>query len=455
MSKIPVSVKMSATTPDILNTICANSSAYYQSIVPRVTSKTDSPKEIGAIIMSYTAIQNEFLTGLINRISRTILISRLYENPWRMFKKGLLDMGETVEEIFTNICNAQSFSPAVAENEVFKRVIPDVRTAFHTMNYQKFYKQTLSDEQLRQAFLSWQGVTDLIASIVNAMYTAASYDEFLVMKYLIAKNAVNGNMYSVTIPAATTENAKSIVSTARSYSNKLTFMSTTYNPAGVSTFTPRDNQYILVNTDFDGIMNVEVLASAFNMSNAEFLGHMILVDGFGNLDIERLNALLGDTPGYQEIGSTDLTALNNIPAMLVDENFFMIFDNLAKFTEIYNSEGLYWNYSFHTWKTFGVSPFANAVIFNPVAAAVTNVTVSPASVSVAKGQTAQFTANVTATGFAPQSVTWSVNGKADGTTISPAGLLTVDPAETQTPLTVTATSTYTPTKSGTATVTLQ
>lgn len=454
MPKIPTTVKMSAETPEILNTIRANSSAYYQSIVPRVTSETDSPKEIGAIIMSYTALENEFLTGLINRISRTILISRLYENPWRMFKKGLLDMGETVEEIFTNICNAQSFSPAVAENEVFKRVIPDVRTAFHTMNYQKFYKQTISDEQLRQAFLSWQGVTDLIASIVNAMYTAANYDEFLVMKYLIAKNAVNGNMYSVTIPAATTENAKSIVSTARSYSNKFTFMSTTYNPAGVSTFTARDNQYIIVNTDFDGIMNVEVLASAFNMSNAEFLGHMILVDGFGNLDIERLNALLGDTPGYQEIESANLSALNNIPAMLVDENFFMIFDNLAKFTEIYNSEGLYWNYSFHTWKTFGVSPFANAVIFNPVAAAVTNVTVSPASVTVAKGQTAQFTANVTATGFAPQSVTWSVNGAAAGTTISPSGLLTVDPAETQTPLTVTATSTYTPTKSGTATVTL-
>ena len=395
------------------------------------------------------------LTGLINRISRTILISRLYENPWSMFKKGLLDMGETVEEIFTNICNAQSFSPAVAENEVFKRVIPDVRTAFHTMNYQKFYKQTISDEQLRQAFLSWQGVTDLIASIVNAMYTAANYDEFLVMKYLIAKNAVNGNMYSVTIPAATTENAKSIVSTARSYSNKLTFMSTTYNTAGVSTFTPRDNQYILVNTDFDGIMNVEVLASAFNMSNAEFLGHMVLVDGFGNLDIERLNALLGDTPGYQEISGDDLEELNGIPAMLVDENFLMIFDNLTKFTEIYNSDGLYWNYSFHTWKTFSVSPFANAVIFNPVAAAVTGVTVSPSSVTVTKGQTAQFTANVTATGFAPQSVTWSVNGAADGTTISPSGLLTVDPNETKTPLTVTATSTYTPAQSGTATVTLQ
>lgn len=455
MAKIPSSVKMSATTPDILNTIRANSSAFYQSMVPMVTNETDNPKEIGAIIMNYTSLQNEFLTGLVNRISRTILLSRLYENPWSVFKKGLLDMGETVEEIFTNICAAQTFDPSAAETNVFKRVIPDVRTAFHYLDYQKFYKQTISDEQLRQAFLTWDGVTNLIASIVTAMYTAANYDEFLVMKYILAKNAVNGNMYTVTIPTPTTDNAKSIIATARSYSNKLMFMSTSYNPAGVSTTTPRENQYVIVNTDFDGIMNVEVLASAFNMSNAEFLGHQILVDGFGNLDIERLNALIGDTPGYQEIGSTDLTALNNIPAMLVDENFFMIFDNLAKFTEIYNSEGLYWNYSFHTWKTFGVSPFANAVIFNPVAAAVTNVTVSPASLTVAKGQTAQFTANVTATGFAPQSVTWSVNGAADGTTISPSGLLTVDPAETQTPLTVTATSTYTPTKSGTATVTLK
>ena len=95
------------------------------------------------------------------------------------------------------------------------------------------------------------------------------------------------------------------------------------------------------------------------------------------------------------------------------------------------------------------------MIFNPVAAAVTGVTVSPSSVTVTKGQTAQFTANVTATGFAPQSVTWSVNGAADGTTIYPSGLLTVDPNETKTPLTVTATSTYTPAQSGTATVTLQ
>ena len=40
----------------------------------------------------------------------------------------------------------------------------DVRAAFHTMNYQKFYKATISNDQLRQAFLSWQGITDLITN---------------------------------------------------------------------------------------------------------------------------------------------------------------------------------------------------------------------------------------------------------------------------------------------------
>lgn len=51
------------------------------------------------------------------------------------------------------------------------------------MNYQKFYPTTVSNDQLRQAFLSWQGITDLIGRIIEQLYTGANYDEFLVMKY--------------------------------------------------------------------------------------------------------------------------------------------------------------------------------------------------------------------------------------------------------------------------------
>ena len=454
MAQIPNASKLKVSTPQILNTIRANASTFYQDTVPYATNNSDSPKEIGAVIMQYTSLQNEFLNGLVNRIACTVIKSKSYQNPWAFFKKGILAFGETIEEIFTNICEAESFNPDTAATTVFKRRIPDVRTAFHYMNYQKFYPQTISDEQLRQAFLSWEGVTNLIASIVEAMYTAANYDEFLVMKYMIAKNIINGNIFSWNVPTATAENASQIVSAARAISNKLEFMSSEYNAAGVKTHTPRNEQYIIVNADFDAIMSVEVLASAFNMSQAEFLGHRVLVDGFGILDTERLNNLLGDTPGYEEIGSDDLALLNNIPAVIVDKDWFMIYDNLLKFTEIYNSEGLYWNYSFHTWKSFGISPFANAVILNPQASSVTNITVSPSATTVAKGQSAQFSANVTTEGFAPQDVEWSVNGNSDSTVISGNGLLTVGSDETKTPLTVTAKSVFTPTVSGTASVTV-
>ena len=454
MAQIPNTSKLTASTPQILNTIRANASTFYQDTVPYATNNSDNPKEIGAVIMQYTSLQNEFLNGLVNRIAYSVIKSKSYQNPWAFFKKGILAFGETIEEIFTNICEAESFNPDTAVNTVFKRRIPDVRTAFHYMNYQKFYPQTISDEQLRQAFLSWEGVTNLIASIVEAMYTAANYDEFLVMKYMIAKNIINGNIFSWSVPSPTAENASQIVSVARAISNKLEFMSSEYNAAGVKTHTPRNEQFIIVNADFDAIMSVEVLASAFNMSQAEFLGHRVLVDGFGILDTERLNNLLGDTPGYEEIGSDDLALLNNIPAVIVDKDWFMIYDNLLKFTEIYNSEGLYWNYSFHTWKSFGISPFANAVILNPQTSSVKNITVSPSATTVAKGQSAQFSANVTTEGFAPQDVEWSVNGKSDSTIISANGLLTVGSDETKTPLTVTAKSVFTPTVTGTASVTM-
>ena len=87
---------------------------------------------------------------------------------------------------------------------------------------------------------------------------------------------------------------------------------------------------------------------------------------------------------------------------------------------------------------------------------VTSVTVSPATPSVVKGETQQFTAQVAGTNNPAQTVTWSIEqtNKNAGTTISAAGLLTVAAEETLTTLTVKATSTEDTTKSGTATVTI-
>lgn len=453
---MPVKPKIRTLTTsaaDILNVIRNNASVDYRNYVPKADANdVESVRTIGAIIMDYPALQNEFLNALVNRIGRVMLTSKMYSNPIAFFKKGVLEYGESIEEIFVNIAKVQEFNPEIAEQEVFKRVVPDVRAAFHIMNYQKFYKATVTQEQLKQAFLSWDGVTDLIARIVDSMYTGANYDEFLVMKYLLARHILDGRVYPVTVPTVTAENAKAIVTTVKGVSNKLTFMNSEYNPAAVRTFTEKSDQYMIVNSVFDATMDVNVLASAFNMDKAEFLGHRVLIDGFGDLDVARLGEIFAGDPTYHEPSQEELTALNAIPAVIVDKDWFMVFDMLTQFTEQYNGQGLYWNYFYHVWKTFSVSPFANSVLFVPGTPSVTSVTVSPTTASVPKGGSVSLSAVVVTEYFAPQTVVWS--SSAEDVKVSAAGVVTVDADAKSTTATITATSAFDNTKTSKCTVTV-
>lgn len=449
MPTVPKTQTLKASSVDILNAIRNSASTNYRDFVPTAKNTAESIRSIGEIIMQYTPLQNEFLNALVNRIARVIITSKMYSNPLSMFKKGLIDFGETIEEIFVNIANPHQYDVEESENKVFAREIPDVRAAFHTLNFKKFYKQTIQNKDLNQAFLSWDGITDLISKIVDAMYNAANYDEFVTTKYMLAKAILDGRLSAVTVDA---NDAKGAVTKIKGISNSLTFMSNNYNVAGVQTFTDKDDQYLLVNSQFDSEIDVEVLASAFNMSKAEFMGHRILIDGFGTLDVERLNALFKDDPNYEELSQDTLTALNAIPAVLVDKNFFMIFDNMYEFTENYNGQGLYWNYFYHTWKTFSMSPFANALVFVPAVPSVTSVTVAPTAITCKKGQSVQLSVNVVTENYAPKTVNWTSN--TDGVTVDINGHVTVAASVTPTTATITATSTFDNTKSGTCTVTI-
>lgn len=454
MATKPKIVTLTNSSVDILNVIRNNATVNYKNYVPVATADAESIREIGAIIMDSPQLQNEFLSALVNRIGRVLVTSKMYDNPWSMFKKGTLEFGETIEEIFVNIAKPFQFDPNVAETNLFKREIPDVRSAFHIMNYQKYYKTTIQNDQLRQAFLSWQGITDLIAKIVDSMYTGANYDEFQTMKYMLAKHILNGRMYPVTIPAVTEANMKSIVSTIKGVSNNYEFMSNKYNVAGVQNFSKKNDQYLLINSNFDATMDVEVLASAFNMDKTQFAGQRVLVDSFGSLDIERLKILFADDPTYTEISESDLQALDAIPCVLVDRDWFMIFDNFYNFTEQYNGEGLYWNYWYHVWKTFSVSPFANNALFIPGTPTVSSVTVSPANATVKAGQTISLSAVVQTEYFAPQSVNWTSD--TEGVTVSKGGLVTIGAdVSPGTSVTITATSVYDSEKSGTSTITVE
>ena len=184
---------LNASTLDIMNVIRQNASYDYQQNVPKVTKATDIPK-VGEVIYGTPAFANQFINALVNRIASVRVQSATFNNPYALLKKGYLEFGETVEDIFVNIAKAVDYSPEKGEAREFKRTLPDVRSAFHAMNWRVMYPVTIQDEDLRQAFLSLDGVTDLIAKIVDQVYTAAEYDEFLLFKYLLIKGINGGSM---------------------------------------------------------------------------------------------------------------------------------------------------------------------------------------------------------------------------------------------------------------------
>lgn len=444
---------------DIMNAIRSDASSGYQAAVPLAADTVESIKEIGQVILQNEDLRNEFLHALYNRIGMVIITSKLYSNPWSMFKRGILELGEVVEEIFVNLAKPHQFNPTLAETNLYRREFPDVQAAFHRLNYQKFYKTTVSRDELRQAFLSWNGLDDLISRIVQALYTSAAYDEFVVMKYMLARLALDGKIHPVTVAAisnpATKDELETVIGTVKGISNSLTFMSPNYNMAHVQNFSNKDDQFLIVSAAFDGMVDVKVLAAAFNMDRAEFMGHRVMVDSFAMQDDQRLAELFANEPNYTPFTSAEKAELENIGAILVDRDFFMIFDNLLEAGEKYNPEGRYWNYWLHVWQIFSASPFANAAVFTSTENTVASLTVLPAAPTVRVGRAQQFAVDAEFTGFGGQSVLWSVSGnQSNQTTINSSGLLSVATDETAATLTVTATSTITPTVKATTTVTV-
>lgn len=349
---------LNASTLDIINTIRANASQEYQSLVPQIDSVNDIPK-VGEILVGYPALANQFVSALINRIAEVRIRSAEFNNAYAMLKKGYLEFGETVENVFVAITKAREFSVEKAPAREFAQTKPNVKAEFYTMNYRVQYPITITDEEFRMAFLSSGAVEDFIARIVSAVTTAAEYDEFLLFKYMLIKAVAHGKMY----PKAISTDLHDAAVAFRGMSNAVTFMSTKYNLAGVHNVTPKANQCIFMDADFNAQYDVNVLASAFNMDKADFMGRLMLIDDFTSFDNERFDIIRANSDMIEEVTSDELALMANVKAILVDEEWFQVYDNLSRFTEQYVASGLYWNYFYNVWKTIASSSYSNAIVF--------------------------------------------------------------------------------------------
>lgn len=350
---------LNASTIDILNTIRANGTYEYQQMVPEITEAHEIPR-VGEVLYGYPALANQFINALVNRIALVRVKSATFNNAYAQLKKGYLEFGETVEEVFVEIAKAREFSAEKAESRELKRTLPDVRTAFHVINWRAQYPVTIQDEDLRMAFQSINGVQDLIAKIIDSVYTAAEYDEYLLFKYLMIKAISHGKMHPVSIGSGEMKDAAVAF---RGTSNMMTFLKTQYNASGVHTSTPKSDQYIFMDAMYNASYDVNVLASAFNMDKADFSGKLMLIDDWTSFDNARFEEIRANSDMIEEVTAEELALMRDVKAVLVDGEWFQVYDNTIKFTELYVTSGLYWNYNLNIWKTVSSSPFSNAIVF--------------------------------------------------------------------------------------------
>jgi hypothetical protein len=426
---------------------------------PTLSAEIDLPVQgqdlapIGKLISKNERYKNAFL-NTVNLIGLTVIKKNIWQNPWNFTMRGTLAFGQQVREIINDLCNVYDYNENVEDVTRFlETVVPNVFNYIHEINFQKFYETTTSDDQIAMAFTREGGLVAFIEDIVGMLYESYTYDKYIIDKYMLCRRIIDG---TVTPSVIELENvyARQVVSQVKAISNKMTFRSPNYNPAGIRRATSFDDQILIVSSDFEAQFSTEVLATSFFKDEAEMRSHLALCDGFGVHDEARLTELLGDQ--YTAFTEDEVAILEKIPAVLVSREWFMDYeyeltlDGTARYTEFFNPTTLRSNHYLHTWCVFSTSPFENASVFVDAKGIVTGVSVTPDTATLAVGAKLGLTGVVTGSGVFNKAVTWETSDP-EVATVSASGIVT---AKSAGEVTITATSVYDGTKSGTATITI-
>lgn len=337
---------MSASTMvSIMDNIRASASLEYQNRVPLAVQT--SINNVGNPILERTDIANEFLSQLIGRIGLTMIKQRIATNPLSTLKKGSMPLGSDIQDIFINMAQDQGFDGK--GDKVFTKTPADVKVLYHRRNRQSQYPITVSREMLATAFTSYDKLEEMLTGIVNSMYSADNKDEFVLTKNTFASAISTDKIINVKVAdIGATGGAKALVKDIIKTSKMFQFPSPAWNsynknkPASdsgrdIETWVPLENQILIIRADILTEIDVEEIASAYNMDKVTFKSKVVEVDNFGSA--------------------------TNCYAILCDESFVEIRDNLFEVTSQYNGQGLFLNYWLNHWQTYSLSLFANAVAF--------------------------------------------------------------------------------------------
>lgn len=330
---------------DWLNAVRNEAGLDYQHRIPEATQA--NVQEVVSTLWKYKPYMNQFIDTLVNRIGLVIFQEWSWNNPLAPLKRGMLNWGETIEEIMVGLVEADEYDPHrdELEKEIFGAMTPEVQTNYHTVNRKNRYKMTVKEPLLRNAFLNDNGLSTFIGQLLGSIQKSDQFDEYLLMANLFKEmDRAQGGFFNSQIADigdenSTPEQSKFALRRFREYAATLQFPSRMYNAARMELAVNPDDLILFTTPAAQAALDVEALAGAFNIEKAEFAKRTFVLpeEHYG-------------IPGFQ--------------AAITTKEFFVVADQRIDTTSQSNPAALFTNYWLHHWQVISASRFAPVVMFN-------------------------------------------------------------------------------------------
>lgn len=398
---------------DVFNTIRNEASGAYRDAVPEleVDERGSNIVAVGQAVLGNPTYLNEFLPSLVNRIALVRVASMLFHNPLADLKKGTVELGASVSHTFISLITPQPFDIESAGDREFKRSLPKDKTEFYVPNSRLQFPITIDYRDIERAFTSYDGVNDMIERIVAQLATSGEYADFLLTEYVVRVAALTGEVHMIGVDPTDPEE---LAVALRSLAGQWSLPSTKYNRRHVRNRAETEDIVVLMTARQRARFDVGVLARAFNMDKADFLGRVITVNEFGEFDEEFFESVYTDSKQMVRLAPEDVELLDSMLAFVADRNYFQFYENSVRLTTTQVGAGLYTNYWLTIERTYATSGFANATaIFDS-----TSLKALPAALSYVVTQktdsdgvvSLSFAPNFNFAGVTPAQIEWVQTG---------------------------------------------
>lgn len=398
------------TSLNALREMSVSGASIYHQYIPIIDENT-AISTIAEPILNVPAVANDFMSMLVNRIVYTQFETKLYNNPLRILEGDRIPLGYAGQEIFTNAAKGRKYNVNDFAG-LLQKYEADTKVQYMTLNSDLQYPVTVTRHDLKKAFTSWADLDRFIDQLSNSLYNGAYIDEFRFTKNLVGSAYSYGGVRVQTVSAISNEStAKAFVKAARNLFLGFQVPSTSYNAwaqAGgygrpITTWSNPEDIVILIRNDVRTEIDVDVLASAFNIDKTTLMGNMLAVDNFDIIDDEGVKRFDGSA----------------ILCLVADKSFFRIKQQDMYLDEFYNANNRTWQYYLNVTKMYQYSLFANAVV---LATALPTITITDLSfgtnlVSTTAGTNVE--ATVTATPFGGTTSITFTSSDSDVFTVAP------------------------------------